>query len=384
MKKTILTLSTAFILSTGLAGCQSNDTKNTATKQEDSKSASSSIQKDVTRMQKEAAQLNTAIQSKNIDDIKKAADTLHNDWLSFENNVRDSFPLLYTEVEKYEQPLFMEAYNEKPDTSKMTDDVKYLQTALSTLKKAKQTKQKTSAVLTKAVKNYHTYVQTQLDELVKETTTFTAAVKAKDMKQAKASYKKARVYYERIEPIAESFGDLDPKIDARIADVDSEAKWTGFHRIEKAIWKDKNVDGQAKIADQLLKNVKELQEKTKSLALKPETMVAGAQELLNEAAISKITGEEEAYSHIDLVDLAANTEGSKAVYQAVLPALVKTNQDLSDKLDTQFNKIEATLLQLKKNGEYVPYNKLTKKQIRTLSDELSQLSNLMKDTAQIL
>jgi len=389
MKKAILSLSTVFMISTGIAGCQSNQTETTSKQQssassESSTKTSSSIKKDAIRMQKETKALQTAIESKDNSAIKKTAETVNNDWLSFENNVRDSFPLLYTEIEKYEQPIFMEAFNDKPDIEKLAQDAEKLQKALAQLEKAKESKSKTSAVLNEAVKNYQSYVNVQMDELVKETTTFTEAVKAQNIDQAKESYKKARVYYERIEPIAESFGDLDPKIDARIADVESEAKWTGFHRIEKALWKDNSAAGQEKVANQLLADVKELQTKTKSLTLKPEAMVAGAQELLNEAAISKITGEEEAYSRIDLIDLAANEEGSKAVYQAVLPALVENNKKLADQLDAQFNKIEATLVTLKKDGEYLPYNEMSKDQIRQLSDELSQLSNLMKDTAQIL
>src|SRR6478752_2407243 len=341
MKKAILSLSTVFMISTGIAGCQSNQTETTSKQQssassESSTKTSSSIKKDAIRMQKETKALQTAIESKDNSAIKKTAETVNNDWLSFENNVRDSFPLLYTEIEKYEQPIFMEAFNDKPDIEKLAQDAEKLQKALAQLEKAKESKSKTSAVLNEAVKNYQSYVNVQMDELVKETTTFTEAVKAQNIDQAKESYKKARVYYERIEPIAESFGDLDPKIDARIADVE------------------------------------------------PEAMVAGAQELLNEAAISKITGEEEAYSRIDLIDLAANEEGSKAVYQAVLPALVENNKKLADQLDAQFNKIEATLVTLKKDGEYLPYNEMSKDQIRQLSDELSQLSNLMKDTAQIL
>ena len=50
------------------------------------------------------------------------------------------------------------------------------------------------------------------------------------------STRTARVPYERIEPVAESFGNLDPEIDARVNDVADAAKWTGFHRIEQALW----------------------------------------------------------------------------------------------------------------------------------------------------
>ena len=46
-----------------------------------------------------------------------------------------------------------------------------------------------------------------------------------------------RAYYERIEPVAEALGDLDPRIDYREVDAVAEGlDWTGFHRIEKDLW----------------------------------------------------------------------------------------------------------------------------------------------------
>jgi len=105
--------------------------------------------------------------------------------------------------------------------------------------------------------------------------------------------------------------------------------------------------------------------------------------LLNEAAISKITGEEEHYSHIDLVDLAANVEGSEAVYHAIIPALEDKNKSLAQKLDEQFLLMKQTLQKYKKNDQYVNYTTLNKDEIRELSNQLATLSKLMSQTAEI-
>ena len=48
-------------------------------------------------------------------------------------------------------------------------------------------------------------------------------------------------------------------------------------------------------------------------------MANGAKSLLDEVAKSKVTGEEERYSHIDLVDFAANVDGSKYAYTELRP-----------------------------------------------------------------
>jgi hypothetical protein len=63
-----------------------------------------------------------------------------------------------------------------------------------------------------------------------------------------------------IEPVAESFGSLDPDIDARVNDVAQGHKWTGFHRIEQALWQKHTTDGMAPVADQLLADVQTLGE----------------------------------------------------------------------------------------------------------------------------
>ena len=74
------------------------------------------------------------------------------------------------------------------------------------------------------------------------TKAFTDAVDRGNVEQAKALYAPARVAYERIEPVAETFGDLDPEIDAREGDVPKK-EWGGFHYIEQKLWVDGTTDG---------------------------------------------------------------------------------------------------------------------------------------------
>ena len=63
-----------------------------------------------------------------------------------------------------------------------------------------------------------------------------AAVKAGEVEKAQALFPVERTYWERIEPVAEMFGDLDPAIDEREPDVAPGTDFTGFHRIEKQLW----------------------------------------------------------------------------------------------------------------------------------------------------
>jgi iron uptake system component EfeO len=167
--------------------------------------------------------------------------------------------------------------------------------------------------------------------------------------------------------------------------VEEGDKWTGFHKLEKALWKDNKITGEKETAAVLLKDVKELDGSIASLKLTPEQIVAGAMELLNEAGISKITGEEERYSRIDLTDLAANVEGSKAVYETVKSALVKDHSDVTEKLDTEFSEFEVLMSKYKTGDHsYTSYDKLSKDQIREISTKLTALSETMSKIADVL
>jgi len=377
-------LATALVLS-ACSGKENNSQPASAAQQSEAATGDKGvIQQGTIALQEETKKLQDAIDKKDADEVKRLGKSINDAWLAYENTVRLIFPIEYTDVEKYEMPIFSASAYDKVDFDALKITAGKLQEALTNLLNAKETTSSTSELLMKAVSNYKVYVQEQADNLANQTKVFVAAVKAGNFEQAKLEYTKARVYFENIEPIAESFGDLDPRIDARLADVDDESTWTGFHRIEKALWLDNSLEGMDQYADQLVKDTEELQQQIKSIELEPKTMVAGAMELLNEAATSKITGEEELYSHTDLVDFAANVDGSKTVYLAIIPALNEKNPNLADQLDKNFQKLEETLRGYQTNGQYITYDKLTTEQIRELSDQISQLSNLMSQTASIL
>lgn len=128
-----------------------------------------------------------------------------------------------------------------------------------------------------AITAYKAYVTAETAELVKGTKAFTDAVKAGDIEKAKSLYAPTRQHYERIEPIAELFSDLDGSIDAREDDYEQKAadpKFTGFHRLEKALFGDNSVKGMEHYADQLNTDVLELQKRINELAFPPSKWLA--------------------------------------------------------------------------------------------------------------
>ena len=232
--------------------------------------------------------------------------------------------------------------------------------------------------------DYQRYVQSQTGALVEQTTAFVTAVKAGDIDGAKALYPVARTYWERIEPVAESFGDLDPIIDGREGDQAEGADFTGFHRIEKALWETGDVSDMGPYADQLLTGVQEIAARANDVQLAPLRLANGAKGLLDEIASGKITGEEDRYSHTDLWDFAANLEGTQAAVQALRPYLQKADPDLLGQIDDRFAAVQAQLHQHRAGDGWVSYEQLTAEQLRGLSDTITALTESVGRVASVV
>ena len=238
--------------------------------------------------------------------------------------------------------------------------------------------------LAQAGADYQRYVRSQTGALVEQTTAFTDAVRAGDVEGAKALFPVARTYWERIEPVAEVFGDLDPRIDGREGDQAEGEDFTGYHRIEQALWVDGSTEGMARYADQLQADVQEVAGLADDTTLDPLQLANGAKALLDEIATGKITGEEDRYSHTDLWDFAANLEGSEAAVQALRPYLEEADPDLVAEIDERFAAAEAELEQYRTGDGWVLYDQLTQEQLRGLSDSITALTESVSRVAAVV
>jgi iron uptake system component EfeO len=231
--------------------------------------------------------------------------------------------------------------------------------------------------------SYKRYVNSQTDALITATQVFVDAIKKGDVNAAKAQFPVARTYYERIEPVAESFpNDLDPRIDLREADLEPGQKWTGFHRLEKDLWVTGLQPDSNAMADQLTADVKELDNgvKAPTWTIDSTQIAGGAQGLLDEVAASKITGEEDTFSHTDLWDFKANVEGSQTAVASVRPILDERNAELGKKVGQRFADVEALLEKYRQGDGFVSYDKVTEPQRQELSRAIDALS---KEVSQV-
>ena len=247
------------------------------------------------------------------------------------------------------------------------------------------------AQLKKATDTYTEWVQDELDGLVDGTTEFVTALKAGNDDEARAIYPNARTRWERVETIAAEFGDLDPAIDAREAGLEEGEDWTGWHRLEKDLWpaRAKNYtpltnEEQAELADKLLADTKTIQEQGEDLKLTHTDIVEGSQGLLEEIAGGKVTGEEEYWSRTDLWDFQANLDGSRTGFDLLEPVIAGRDAKLAAKIEDQFGAVQGLLDATKKADEFVTYDKLTKQQIKALSDAVNALGESMAEVSAVL
>ncbi|NEX79646.1 EfeM/EfeO family lipoprotein [Bacillus thermocopriae] len=251
---------------------------------------------------------------------------------------------------------------------------------------SKAEKKETSQTVTDSLKGvtnqYREYAIGEMEEFIKKTEAFTNAVKNGDIEQAKALYAPARMHYERAEPIAEIFGELDPKIDARDGDV-PDTEWGGYHRIEKGLWEEKTTKGYESYAEQLMKDVNLLRAKVETVEVTPDLLITGAVDLLNEVSTSKVTGEEDRYSHTDLYDFAANVEGAEKIFQLLKPELKKKDQELSKEIQSRFDEVYRLLDSHKQDDGYKLYTDLSQEEVKALSQAIDALAEPLSQLGKI-
>jgi iron uptake system component EfeO len=239
--------------------------------------------------------------------------------------------------------------------------------------------------LAEATAGYKRYVTSQIDALVPKTQEFADAVKRQDVEAAKALFPVSRTYWERIEPVAESFGDIDPKIDGREDDErDPGVAFTGYHRLEKDLWVDGLQPDSPAIADQLMADIKDLQSRVATVELTPVQLANGAKELLDEVATGKITGEEDRYSHTDLWDFKANVEGSQGAVAALRPVLDDKDPTLGPTLDERFAAVDTLLEGYRAGDGFVLYTQLTPDDTRKMAEAVDALGEPVSQVAGVV
>ena len=249
-----------------------------------------------------------------------------------------------------------------------------------------------AALVEAAQAEYAAYVQDQSAQLLARTKEFVALYQGGDDDAARALYPVARTHWERIETVAESFGDLDPRMDAREADLEPGEQWTGWHLLEKDLWPER-ADGYTPLtdrersayADDLLANTEELDRRVQGLTFSVDAIADGSRGLLEEVATGKVTGEEEYWSRTDLWDFQANVDGARVGFEGVEPLVRAEDPELAEELTARFAGLQDLLDSQRVGDGFASYDDLAAEEIKDLSDAVNALSEpLSRLTAVVL
>jgi len=243
-----------------------------------------------------------------------------------------------------------------------------------------------TARVDRGAEKYADYVRAETDLLLAGTARFVAAYKNGDDEKARSLYAPTRMHWEAIEPVAETFGDLDPRTDAREADLAEGDEWAGWHLIEKDLWapteEGRLTDAErTEYADRLLADLSTLKGEVADADYTGEQIANGAKELLDEVANGKVTGEEEFWSHTDLYDFQANVDGAKKSFDVLTPVVEQTDPELAKSLTTRFGELQTLLDQHRAGGGFVAYTDLSGDEVKELSDAVNALSEPLANLA---
>jgi len=240
-------------------------------------------------------------------------------------------------------------------------------------------------LLLEAVAGYRSYLEGEVDELVSDAKRFTDAVRAGDIDEAKVQYPRSRVSWERIEPAASLVEELDGKLDSRVDDFTGpdDPAWTGWHRIEYDLWEQEEITDETEaLADQLDADLATLQAEVPELPIPAAVVAVGASELIEEASVGKLTGEEDRYSKTDLWSIAANVEGSLEAFELLEPALAEAGADaLVADIEAQFDRAGELLEAYEEGDGYQPFDAVTDEDLDRMKATLAPLSELLSQVA---
>ncbi|MGE8175161.1 iron uptake system protein EfeO [Pseudomonas fluorescens] len=228
---------------------------------------------------------------------------------------------------------------------------------------------------------FRVYLSSQGTALINAVTELQQAIDAGDLSQAQALYVPARVAYQRLAPAAQRLAELDKVINAR-ADYfekrEQDPDFIGFHRLEYALFQQRNIDGLAPVAQRLVADVTELKQQLLAQSLPPEQLVSiVARNLRNMADVRASSGEEERYSHIDLNGFAANLDVTRKVVDLLRPLLTKPAAALLTRLDTATHALDAELNGLRVKDGYSSYDSVGAAQRARIADKAKVLADAL-------
>lgn len=226
----------------------------------------------------------------------------------------------------------------------------------------------------------------QSGALHKQAQALAEAVAAGDVSAARTHWLQARAAYKRIEGVAGRFADLEARIDPQasyLAQREDDPAFTGFHRLEKALFQQGSAAGLSNAAQQLAADADALKTRLRELQQKPEDLSDSALWLIHRLQEGALAQGENPYAQTDLADVHANLEGMEKIVLLTGPLLQGAQPELAAQVQQRFaavrNALQAHQVQAQGQADaepsWPPYAQITPEQRARLAALLGELAD---------
>jgi high-affinity iron transporter len=224
-------------------------------------------------------------------------------------------------------------------------------------------RQVTYAELAPLEAKYRAEVSAGLEALATDTDRLRAAADAGQLAAAKQAWLVAHLDYARLGAAYDTFGNFNDEIDGRPNGLPlgvDDPGWTGFLRVEFALWQNQPAATVAATVDQLDASVHQLVAAFPEETIPFNDLSLRTHEILENTLQFELTGETDQGSHTALATAEANVQGTQMILGVITPLLAKRNARLVATLNSDLRGL-ASLMQTFQlsNGSWTPVQSLS-------------------------
>jgi high-affinity iron transporter len=239
-----------------------------------------------------------------------------------------------------------------------------------------------------SVATYRSDVSAGLAILASDTDRLQSLADAGQLAQAKSAWLVAHLDYERLGAAYDTFGNFNDEIDGRPNGLPlgvNDPDWTGFLRLEYALWNNQPPATIAQVANTLDSDVHGL-----VAAFPDETVMANdlslrTHEILENTLQFQLTGESDEGSHTNLATALANVQGTEMTLAAIAPPLSRRNPALLATATADLHQLAQLLSSYRQpDGAWEPVQALSLTQRQVLGGTIGSYLEAVSPVPDIL
>lgn len=220
---------------------------------------------------------------------------------------------------------------------------------------------------------FKSYIEGQMDDFVKDTELLALLVKEGKLEDAQKLYPLVTMYYERMQPLASNFLELNKKINTSLGE-DKEAEGTGFAKLAYGLFNEKKTAGYEEVAEQLVTNIKELQLQLPSTDVTENNVLDATVTMLNQLATERLANESDANNEVYIAK--AQTEVAEQVVKIFMN---RSTTESAAKATEQIAKLNEVIAYYEVGKQdYVNYSYFTSKQKEELTIAINNVKKALQ------